>query len=99
MFRARLFTGEKLIDDAMAIFYRAPRSQTGEDLVELFLHGGSVVAEQVLTALSSRKLRQALPGEFSFRAVRNGKMSITEAQAVADLISATNEGAARLALL
>jgi tRNA modification GTPase len=87
-----------VLDDAMAVYYRAPKSQTGEDLVEFFLHGGPVVAERVLRRLEDLGSRQALPGEFSFRAVRNGKMSITAAQAVAELIAATNESAAKLAL-
>lgn len=99
VFRAKLHgpNGETL-DDAMAVYFRLPRSHTGEDAAELYLHGGRVVAERVLEALESFGSRQALPGEFSFRAVRNGKVSITEAQAVADLISAKNVGAAALAL-
>jgi len=88
----------EVLDDAMAVFFRAPKTQTGEDLVEFFIHGGPVVATRVLRALEDLGSRQALPGEFSFRAVRNGKTSITAAQAVAELIAATNEGAAKLAL-
>jgi tRNA modification GTPase len=98
VFRASLRFGEKKLDDAVAVFYRGPKSHTGEDLVEFFLHGGAVVAEGVLEALEQIGSRQALPGEFSFRAVRNGKMSVVEAQAVADLIAARNAGAAALAL-
>lgn len=103
MFRVKLTDGgvsgePETLDDAMAVFYQAPKSQTGEDLVELFLHGGPIVAERVLRALEDLGSRQALPGEFSFRAVRNGKTSITAAQAVAELVAATNDGAARLAL-
>ncbi len=89
---------KETLDDAVCVYFQSPRSQTGEDLVELFLHGGAIVAERVFSALSALGSRQALPGEFSFRAVRNGKMQITEAQAVADLISAKNVGAANLAL-
>lgn len=88
----------EVIDDAMAAYFLAPKSQTGEDLVEFFIHGGAVVAERLLRTLETLGSRQALPGEFSFRAVRNGKTSITAAQAVAELIAATNEGAAKLAL-
>lgn len=103
MFRVKLTDGgvsgePETLDDAMAVFFQAPKSQTGEDLVELFLHGGAIVAERVLRALEDLGSRQALPGEFSFRAVRNGKTSITAAQAVAELIAATNDGAAKLAL-
>lgn len=99
IFRAKLHgINREVLDDAMAVYFRAPRSHTGEDSAELYLHGGRVVAERVLEALENFGSRQALPGEFSFRAVRNGKVSITEAQAVADLISAKNAGAAALAL-
>jgi tRNA modification GTPase len=103
LFRAKLVTKgfrgeEEVIDDAMAVYFRAPKSQTGEDLVELFLHGGPVVIERTLRALEALGTRQALPGEFSFRAVRNGKTSITAAQAVSELIAASNESAAKLAL-
>jgi tRNA modification GTPase len=98
IFRTKIAVGGETIDDAMAAFFRAPKSQTGEDLVEFFLHGGPVVAERTLRALEELGSRQALPGEFSFRAVRNGKTTITAAQAVAELIAATNEGAAKLAL-
>ncbi len=103
IFRAKMTTdalggGREILDDAMAVYYRAPKSQTGEDLVEFFLHGGPVVVERILRTLEGFGSRQALPGEFSFRAVRNGKTTITAAQAVAELIAATNEGAAKLAL-
>lgn len=88
----------EILDDAVCVFFQAPRSHTGEDVVEFFLHGGAVVAERVLESLESLGSRQALPGEFSFRAVRNGKTSLSEAEAVADLIAAKNVGAADLAL-
>ncbi|MBC7384663.1 MAG: tRNA uridine-5-carboxymethylaminomethyl(34) synthesis GTPase MnmE [Cryobacterium sp.] len=87
-----------LIDDGMAVYFENPKSHTGEEAAELFIHGGSAVAERLLEALSGLGSRQALAGEFSFRAVRNGKTSITAAQAVADLIAAKNAGAATLAL-
>lgn len=86
------------IDDALVAFFAAPNSYTGEDCAEFQIHGGAFVAQRLIEALRAEGLRPALPGEFSFRAVRNGKMSITEAQAVADLIGATNDAAATLAL-
>lgn len=89
--------GEAL-DDALIGFFKAPQSFTGEDVVELHLHGGSYLASRVIEEFAAIGVRQALPGEFSFRAVRNGKMSVSQAQAVADLISASNDGAIRLAL-
>ncbi len=99
LFRARL-KGEDgaEIDDGMAVFFAGPRSHTGEDGAEFFLHGGTVVASRLLDALTFFGSRQALPGEFSFRAVRNGKTTLAQAEAVADLIGAKNEEAAKLAL-
>lgn len=89
--------GEPL-DDALAIRFVGPRSFTGEDMVELHLHGNPFIAERVLEELAARGVRQALPGEFSFRAVRNGKMTISQAEATADLIAAANDAALALAL-
>ncbi len=88
----------QVLDDAMAVIFKAQASYTGEDSAELHIHGSAVVATRVLEALREQGIRQALPGEFSFRAVRNGKMSVSQAEAVADLISASNESAADLAL-
>lgn len=103
LFRARLKapgveSEAKTLDDAMVAYFVAPDSFTGEDCVELYLHGSSVIAIQVMEALSSLGVRQALPGEFSFRAVRNGKMNVSQAEAVADLIASANPEAASLAL-
>lgn len=99
MTRAHLFleNGE-LLDDALFVRFLNPQSYTGEDLVELHTHGGGFIAYRLLETLLSHGVRQALPGEFSFRAVRNGKMTLFQAQAVADLISASNENAIALAL-
>ncbi len=88
----------EILDDAVAVRFVAPRSYTGEDSVELHTHGGTWVVGRVIERVMEAGARQALPGEFSFRAVRNGKMSLSQAQAVADLIAASNAGAASLAL-
>jgi tRNA modification GTPase len=86
------------MDDALSVRFITPASFTGEDVVELHLHGGSFIAARILDVLAKLGVRQALPGEFSFRAVRNGKMTLSQANAVADLISATNRQAVSLAL-
>ncbi|HTL12350.1 MAG TPA: tRNA uridine-5-carboxymethylaminomethyl(34) synthesis GTPase MnmE, partial [Bdellovibrionota bacterium] len=88
----------RALDDALCVRFVHPDSYTGEDLVELHLHGSAVVAEGVLAALGAAGVRQALRGEFSFRAVRNGKLTLSQAEAVADLLAAPNAGAAELAL-
>src|SRR5689334_21976406 len=71
----------RLLDDAMVVFFEGPRSLTGEDVAEFHLHGSALVASRLLKSLAELGVRQALPGEFSFRAVRNGKTTITQAQA------------------
>ena len=97
--RAKLMaSGGSLIDDALFVRFACPESFTGEDLVEFHIHGGAFTASRLMEELAAMGVRQALPGEFSFRAVRNGKMTVPQAQAVADLITASNEGAVTLAL-
>jgi tRNA modification GTPase len=86
------------LDDALIVSFVAPASFTGEDCIELHLHGGAYVAGRVLEELLAGGTRQALPGEFSFRAIRSGKLTLSQAEATADLIAATNDGALALAL-
>jgi tRNA modification GTPase len=97
--RAKLYSPEKIaFDDALFVKFIKPSSYTGEDMVEYHIHGGRAIAHKLLETLISLGLRQALPGEFSFRSVRNGKLDLFQAQAVADLIAASNDGAISLAL-
>lgn len=98
MVRAQLQQLDQLLDDALVVRFVGPSSYTGEDMVEYHLHGGSYIAQRVLEVLLLHGVRQALPGEFSFRSVRNGKLTLFQAQAVADLISARNDAAVGLAL-
>ncbi len=78
----------KVIDHPVVTVYTAPRSYTGEDLVELSVHGGEVVPVLALGALLAAGAREALPGEFTRRAVANGKMDVLQAEGVGDLIDA-----------
>lgn len=86
------------LDEALVVRFPNPDSYTGEDVVELHIHGGSFTSFRVLEELARLGARPALPGEFSFRAIRNGKMTLSKAEAVADLIASSNEAAAQLAL-
>ncbi len=89
----------EVLDDALALRFPAPRSYTGEDVVELHLHGGPAVVSAVLEALGRCKgLRFAEPGEFTRRAFLNGKMDLTAAEGLADLIAAETEAQRRQAL-
>lgn len=93
-FRAR--DGET-IDQGIALFFPAPRSFTGEDVLELQGHGGPVVLDLLLQRALEFGARPARPGEFSERAFLNGKLDLVQAEAVADLIESATEAAARLA--
>jgi len=85
-----------LIDEAIVLYFRGPRSFTGEDVVELQCHGGQIVAEEVLKAVLASGARLAQPGEFSRRAFHNGRIDLTEAEAIARLIEARSEDAAKI---
>lgn len=89
--------GEKL-DDVVALCFRAPKSYTGEDVVELSCHGGLFVCRRILNALFQAGAEPAGPGEFTRRAFLNGKLDLTQAEAVMALISAGGEQAARAAV-
>lgn len=79
------------IDDGIAVIFRAPNSFTGEDTVEISCHGGVLVTQKVLTALLSGGARLALPGEFTKRAFINGKMTLTGAEGLGDLLEAQTD--------
>lgn len=81
------------IDDALALVMLGSRSYTGENTVEIHCHGGSLVTRRVLDAVLKAGARAALPGEFTFKAFMNGKIDLTQAEAVQELISAKNERA------
>lgn len=95
---ARAYSGEELLDECVALVFRAPKSYTGEDTVEISCHGGVFVTSQVLRAVLSAGARPAEGGEFTKRAFLNGKMDLSEAEAVMSLISARGEGGMKAAL-
>ena len=86
------------IDEAVALVFKAPHSYTGEDVVELSCHGGLYITKRVLRAVLNAGAVPAQAGEFTKRAFLNGKIDLTEAEAVIDIISAKSRGAARSAL-
>ncbi|MBE6684106.1 MAG: tRNA uridine-5-carboxymethylaminomethyl(34) synthesis GTPase MnmE [Ruminococcaceae bacterium] len=79
------------IDDGLAVCFRAPNSFTGEDTVEISCHGGVLVTQKVLSALLMAGARMAMPGEFTKRSFINGKMSLTSAEALGDLLEAQTD--------
>ena len=88
--------GEEM-DETIALFFRAPHSYTGEDVIELSVHGGNAMAQGLLEALYLAGAAPAGPGEFTRRALENGRMSLTQAEAVMDIISADGRQGAALA--
>ena len=100
MFRARLRhpDSSEPVDDCLAACFPAPHSYTGDDLVEISTHGGLVVPAAALAALAAAGARPAAPGEFTRRAVLNGKMDLLQAEATADLIDAGSPAQRRRAL-
>lgn len=94
--RFRDAAGE-VLDDGIALYFPNPRSFTGEDVVELQGHGSPVVLQQLVGRCIALGARQARPGEFSERAFLNGKLDLAQAEAIADLIAASDTRAARAA--
>ena len=96
LFGHYLLDGQEM-DETVALFYRAPRSYTGEDVVELSVHGGNAMADGLQQALIAAGAMPAAPGEFTRRALENGRMSLTQAEAVMEVISAGGRQGAALA--
>ena len=85
------------MDECVALFFRAPHSYTGEDVIELSVHGGTAMADGLLEALITAGCAPAGPGEFTRRALENGRMSLTQAEAVMEVIAANGRQGAALA--
>jgi tRNA modification GTPase len=90
--------GSEVIDEVLAGIFRAPRSYTGEDSVEFTCHGSSYVVSKILELLIMSGATTALPGEFTQRAFLNGKMDLSQAEAVADLVASGSKAAHKLAM-
>lgn len=88
----------EVIDQAVVTYFQAPQSFTGEDVVEISCHGSPVLLRQVVDICLTLGARMAAPGEFTLRALANGRMDLAEAEAIRDLISSHTTAAARLAM-
>jgi len=89
---------DHLIDEVLVSIFKGPNSYTGENVVEISCHGSTFIQQQIIQILIKNGCRTAEPGEFTFRAFMNGKMDLSQAEAVADLISSSNEKSHKLAL-
>ena len=91
--------GVERLDEVLVLVMQAPRSFTAEDVVEIHCHGGVIAVQRVLSrVLEQPGVRRALPGEFSQRAVLNGRLDLTRAEAITDLVAARSQRAAQLAI-
>ena len=93
----KVYDGDELLDEGVLLVFRAPKSYTGENVVEISVHGGTHLIRKVLRAVISAGARLAEGGEFTKRAFLNGKMSLTEAESVMSLISAKSDRALNIA--
>lgn len=91
-----IIDGDNVIDDAVALVFLEPKSFTGEDTVELSVHGGKLVARDTLRVVLANGANLALPGEFTKRAYLNGKLDLASAESIMEIISAKNETALRI---
>ncbi|MDY6802866.1 MAG: tRNA uridine-5-carboxymethylaminomethyl(34) synthesis GTPase MnmE [Cyanobacteriota bacterium] len=89
---------QELVDEALLLIMKAPRSYTREDVVEFHCHGGIIPCQQVLNLCLEAGARLAQPGEFTLRAFLNGRLDLTQAESIADLVGAKSDTAARAAL-
>lgn len=88
----KLFNSEgKVIDDVIAIYYKAPKSYTGEDMLEIFSHGGIIIPKMIVKEIIKIGVRQAEPGEFTKRAFLNGKLDLIQSRTINEIINAKNE--------
>ena len=89
--------GEQVVDDVVMAVFRAPHSYTGEESVEISIHGSRYIASKVISLLCKQGARLAEPGEFSARAFAAGRIDLSQAEAVADIIAADSQAAHTLA--
>jgi tRNA modification GTPase len=94
----KLMNGPEVLDEVVVSIYRAPRSYTGEEVVEISCHGAPLIQDDILQLMIQAGARMAKPGEFTQRAFLNGKLDLTQAEAVADLIASNTEAARKTAL-
>ena len=93
-----IYIKKKLIDEAIFTAFISPRSYTGEDIVEISCHGSPFIQQSIIQLLLSKNCRIANAGEFTMRSFLNGKMDLSQAESVADLISSTSESSHKIAM-
>ena len=94
----RIYDGDEMIDEVLVSLFRAPHSYTGEDSTEITCHGSTYILQQVMQLLIKNGCRMGPAGEYTQRAFLNGKMDLSQAEAVADLIASSSAATHRLAM-
>lgn len=94
----KIFNGDEVVDEVLVSIFKAPHSYTGENSVEIACHGSSYIMQEIMRLLISNGCRLAKPGEYTQRAFLNGKMDLSQAEAVADLIASTNASTHKIAM-
>lgn len=89
--RGQIIYNKDIVDDILISIFRNPLSYTGEDMIEISCHGSTYIQHKIINLLTSNGARHASPGEFTLRAFLNGKIDLSQAEAIADLISSTNK--------
>ncbi len=98
IYHGYIFDNEKKFDEVILYYLKAPHTYTGEDTIEITTHGNPLIVQQIINLLLSKNIRQADKGEFTYRAFINGKMDLSEAESVNELINSSNSKSAELAL-
>ena len=98
VFHGYIYNNQKKIDEVLLYYMKAPHTYTGEDTVEITTHGNPLIVQQIINLLLSKNIRQADKGEFTYRAFINGKMDLSEAESVNELINSSSSKSAELAL-
>jgi len=93
-----IMDGDRVLDEVLATLFKNPQSYTGDDIVELSCHGSPFIQQEIIQLCLRKGARMATPGEFTLRAFLNGKMDLSQAEAVADLISSDSEASHQLAI-
>jgi len=98
LYRAMMVSNNKIIDDAMMSIFYAPHSYSGEDMLEIYCHGSLYIQEEILKILQQHDIRLAEPGEFTLRAYLNGKMDMTQVEAVNDIVNSRDSASHQIAI-
>ena len=88
--RRSAYFKKQIIDDCMVVFFRGPKSYTGEDMLEISTHGGTVIVKKIIECIESHSFRQAFPGEFTYRSFINGKIDLMQAESIQSAVDSGN---------